>query len=57
MKRFIAQLNDGSYINIAADKMELAENNLLVYAAGKLVAYVDCSVVLTAHLNETSTRQ
>lgn len=52
MTRFIAQLNDCSYINILADQMKLEDNTIAVFQNGNLVAFVDTSVVLTAHLSE-----
>ena len=52
MKRFVAQLNDGSFINIRADKMELVDNSIRVYCSDELVGYVDVSCVLTAHFSE-----
>ena len=52
MKRFTAQLNDGSYMNIRADRMEITENAIVVYFDGNLVAYLDTGCVLTAHLSE-----
>lgn len=52
MKRFIAQLNDCSFINIQADRFVLQDQTLLVYNDNNLVAFLDISVVLTAHLSE-----
>lgn len=52
MTKFTAQLNDGSYINVQADDMVLEDNCIRVYDKGKLVAFVDVSVILSAHLSE-----
>lgn len=52
MTRFIAQLNDGSYINILADKMKMEDNMILAYQDGCLVALADVSIILSAHLSE-----
>lgn len=54
MCKFIARLNDDSYINITADQMiyKLDSNMVAVYNSGSLVALLDLSVVLTAHLSE-----
>lgn len=52
MKRFTAQFNDGSFINVEATKMELEENLIRVYDKTDLVAVVDISSVLQAHISE-----
>jgi hypothetical protein len=54
MSRFIAQFNNGKYINIRADRMvEDEENNLLkVYDGEIIVACVDKSILLSAHISE-----
>lgn len=52
MKRFTAQLNDMSYINVQADRMELVDNMLRVWDGNNLVAIVDISAIITAHLSE-----
>ena len=46
MKKFIAQLNDNSFINIYAD------GYITVYHGGNLVAFLDVSTVLCAYLSE-----
>lgn len=51
MKRFIAQLRDGSFINIPADSMAKEESTLLVYADNRLVAVVDIDCTVSAHLS------
>lgn len=53
MKRFVCTLNDGSCINVVADKMHLTNETLLcAYRDNKLVAVVDISAVISAHLSE-----
>ena len=52
MTRFIALLNDGNHINIPADEMKMGENYITVFTKGNLVAYLDASIVLCAHLSE-----
>lgn len=52
MNKFVAQLNDGSYINTQADRMEVRENILYAYHEGQLVALVDITAVISAHLRE-----
>lgn len=52
MKRFAAQLNDGSFINTKADRMEICENLIYAYDADQLVALVDISAVVSAHISE-----
>lgn len=51
MKRLIALLNDGSYINTFADRMELKDNLILVYWEQDLVVIADISVVLMARMD------
>lgn len=55
MKRFIAILNDNSFINIPATRMELKENSIIVWEENDLVAFVDVSVILCAHISEKTT--
>lgn len=52
MKRFTATMNDGSFINVEATKMELIENMIHVYDGSDLVGLVDISTVLQAHIAE-----
>lgn len=52
MKKFVAQFNDGSYINTSADTMKTHEDMLFVYQGGELVAVADLSAVIRAHLSE-----
>lgn len=57
MKRFTAQLNDMSYINVPADHMELVDNTLRVYDGRDLVAVVEITAVVTAHISERGEKQ
>lgn len=57
MTKFIAQLNGGDYINIRADEMRMESDFVAAYRCGNLVALVDKSVILTAHLSEKSVRE
>lgn len=52
MKRFVAQLNDTSFVNVPADRMEIVDNAIYVYCEQKLVAFIDVSCVLIARLDE-----
>lgn len=52
MKRFNACINGGTYINVEATRMELVENLIWVWNHSELVACVDTSVVMTAHISE-----
>lgn len=52
MKRIIIQLNGGEHINIPADRMEVTETQLRAWNGGDLVAYVDTSAVVCAHISE-----
>ena len=52
MNRFIVQLNDGGVMNIPADRMELKENFLFAWRGTELIAMVDISAVICAHMSE-----
>ena len=52
IKRFCAQLNDNSFINVVADRMELKENMIYVYDGPELVAIADISVILSARISD-----
>ena len=52
MMRFNAQLNDLSYINVKADNMEVIDNMLHVKDGNNLVAVIDISAVVAAHISE-----
>ena len=52
MKRFVAQLNDTSFVNVPADRMEIVDNAIHVYDGLALVVYLDVSCVLVARLDD-----
>lgn len=52
MKRFTATLNDMSFINTVADRMEVSENMLYVYDGHQLVALVEITAIIVAHISE-----
>lgn len=53
MKKFTAQLNDGGYVSVTADEMILKDDtSIFVYNEGKLVAFLDIGIVLSAYLSE-----
>mgnify|MGYP003302477873 CR=1 FL=1 len=52
MKRFTAVLNDGGYVNLPATRMQLEDNAIRVYDGTELVAFLDVSVILCAHISE-----
>ena len=51
-KRFNAILNGDSYVNVAATRMEVDDNMLYVWNGDDLVALLDVSIVMSAHLSE-----
>lgn len=55
MKRFVAELNDGSFININAERMEFVGNFLYAWEGENLVAVIDISVLLMAKLDDMVT--
>ena len=52
MKRFIAILNDGSFVNVPATRMEILEDNIMAYNGNELVAYADIGFTLAAHISD-----
>ena len=52
-------LSHDKYINVPADKMveDTDNNQILVYDGNELVACVDKSIVLSAHISEMSERE
>lgn len=52
MKRFIAILNDASFINVPATRMEINEESIFAYDGNELVAYVDIGFTLSAHISD-----
>lgn len=59
MKRFNAILSHDKYINVSADRMQEDKDNnqILVYDGESLVACVDKSIILAAHISEMSERE
>lgn len=52
MKRFIAILNDGSFINVPATRMAISEDSIIAFDGDTPVAYVDVGFALTAHISD-----
>lgn len=52
MKYFVAQLAEGKHINVPADRMDLQDDTIFAYHWGNLVAIVDKSAVISAHISE-----
>lgn len=52
MKKFTATMNDGSFINVEATRMELVENMIHVFCNDEFIAVVDTSAVLYAYVGE-----
>ena len=53
MKRFIATLNDGSFINVPATRMEItAGESIFVYNDDDLVSYVAIGFALAARIED-----
>ena len=52
MKRFTVTMNDGSFINVEATRMEIVDDAIHVYQDKDLVAYVDLCAVVHAHISE-----
>ena len=52
MKRCIITLNGGSYINVVADRMEKEDYMLYAYDGDSLVAAVEITAVISAHISE-----
>ena len=50
--RFSATLNDGSFINIPATRMEVVDGLLWVWNGDALVALVETTAIITAKLCE-----
>lgn len=57
MYRFIAQLNDGSYINVQADRMKKEDAMIYAHRGHDLVAVIDISAVISAHVSERGERE
>jgi hypothetical protein len=52
MKRFIPVLNDGSFINIPATRMEISEDAIIAYNGSDVVAYADIGFALAARIED-----
>lgn len=52
MKRFIATLNDGSFINVPATRMEITEDSIVAFDGKELVAYADIGFALAARIED-----
>ena len=52
MKRCNIVLSGGSYINVAADRMEKEDYMLYVYDGNNLVAIVEITAVISANISE-----
>jgi hypothetical protein len=52
MKRFIAVLNDGSFINVPATRMEIKDESILVYDGTEVVVYADVGFTLSAYISD-----
>ena len=52
MKRCNIVLNDGSYINVAADWMTKEDDMLYIWDEKDLVAVVEITAVISAHISE-----
>ena len=52
MKKFVAQINDGGFVNIDADRMTFDGEYIVVQRGDETVAVLDINVVLMAHISE-----
>ena len=50
--RCVVKFSDGSYINTAADRMEVVGNLLYVWQEGRLQAIADTGAIIEAHMSE-----
>ena len=53
MNRFVVLLNDGEHMNVPADRMEVQENFLYAWRGAELIAMVDISAVICAHMSQS----
>lgn len=51
MTRISIILNDGRYINTAADRMEVRDNLLFAWSRDNLTAVVEMTAIVSAHLS------
>lgn len=52
MRKFVAQINDGGFVNIDADRMTFDGEYIVVKRGDETVAVLDINVVLMAHISE-----
>lgn len=52
MRKLVANLNDGSFINIPADKMTIEENLIIAKNGEDIAAVIDTAVVLVAYISD-----
>lgn len=58
MTRFVCTMNDGDYINVPADKMQIQNETMVcAYCNGALVAMVDIAAVVCARLSEPTDKK
>lgn len=57
MKKFTATLNDMSFINTDGDHMEVKDDLLWVYNGDQLVALVETTAIICAHISERGVRE
>lgn len=55
-KRFNAVINGDSYVNVAATRMYVDDNMLYVLNGDELVALLDVSIIISAHISEVGVR-
>ena len=53
MKKLVVNLNDGSFINIPADRMKIDENIIIATSGGEVVAVLDVTAVVVAYISGT----
>lgn len=51
------RFNDGSHINIPAERMIREEDYLVALCGDEMVAFVDVSTVLVAHISEKTIKE
>lgn len=57
MARFCANMSDGNFINVAADRMEIKENMVYAYRGDALAAFADMGCVLHARIEENQPKE
>lgn len=56
-KRFFAQFNDMSYLNIPADEMKVDGDYIYVYKDNKLVAFMDVGITFSAYMTDKAVKE